>query len=342
MLRYAWAMVILAILSECGTNVFAAESPMPLADDSPHARHFKSFLAERPRVASILWRRHLYPNAQNPAKDSGIPKEAALPQLLHSRWDNDRLFYSQVFEKRSDIDGTCTRCMYQGRSNALGFMIVGGKLTQQVLEGLSEDAISITPGKVIMDEALNLGVRALLPGTVKWTGNAFEAQGARGPIYGTLELENGVPKRLLLSGNSPPHYRLGMKYSVEYEYKRPVVDGMLPSSFTSYKHEPEHSRTAMVKVDTFELTLSDRALDVSLFSPYRFIIPRSDTVFTYTNNAIWYRPEGATNQLAQVLRSTVLPDRTEPVKKVFFGTVIALILIPALWLGWNRHRKGAE
>jgi|GEM_PF-2809887 len=86
-------------LSEAAENLGAQESSMEPVE------RFKLFLSHRPKVASITWQRQLYPGRVKGSSD--LPKEALEPQLLHSRWDSESLFYTQTFAQNKDLDRAC-------------------------------------------------------------------------------------------------------------------------------------------------------------------------------------------------------------------------------------------
>lgn len=306
----------------------------------PMVEAFKSFLSDRPRIESIVWRRQLYPGLEKPPTE--LPAGAMKPQFWHTRWESDALFYTQQFEKRAEVDAINARGMYQGKSNSLGFTILSGILTQQLLTDGVPDGIGNSFSKAFIEEGLNLGLRGVVDKSIKWNGDRFEYRATNGTVQGLLYSENGFPKRIEITAGPMPCFFPGAKQWIEYSYKTPHPAGVLPYSFTFYQQKPGKGAVAAVEYRVYEASFSDTAMDPSLFSPTRFIVPRSDTVFTYTNDAIYYRAEGTKDQYVKLGSGIPVKHSSNLVKQVYFAGLVALILIPALWLGWSKLARRAR
>jgi len=227
--------------------------------------------------------------------------------------------------------------MYNGRSNELFFSIVGGNLTFQKVDEGSRDGLGMSAVSGVLDDVLNLGVRGLVPGTLQWSSNAFVAEVSGGRIVGTLEVLDGLPRRLTITGDGKPYYVRGAKYMIEYEFKEEPIGGMFPNSFTTYRQMPGEEKSALVKCSVYNAEIALQSLDPALFSPYRFIIPRRDSIYMYSNSAVWYRVEGTSNQLAKVLPDpTLQAHRRMWLRSLLYGLSGTVILGLVLRFGWSR------
>lgn len=296
-------------------------------DDTVEA--FKNYLSHRPPVESVLFLKSLNPQVYVMPKRS-IPPPTNV--MFHGRWKDGHMYYlQQMISSLTNVDQMGGTSIYAGRSNSFIWQIAGGKLvtefvgSTEVLPQINLSA-NVTDPKPILNDALNLGMPRMIPSSVVWTGNDFEADIEGGKIKGRLNIEDKSPISVDYHGKGT-YLNPEQRFRIEYSF---APGGNLPSRAKSYRINGTN-KTWLTETVFLGLQPASADLQLSLFDPNRFFIRRWDTVLVATNNMLYYRPQGTSNELAMV-DFTNVPLGFDKERIWFFATMVILISLPIAWL----------
>lgn len=301
---------------------------------------FKLFMQSRPVITKVIFDRQTLvgPPPGVPLPPSAI-EAATNAQHFQAAWQPDAFFIRRLWDPK-DADtligatSSTAGLLFAGKSEGKLWHIVNTNIYYSSQEANDDYVVqTVKNASDLLLTSLDFGAERMVPRSLKWNGDDFEALSDYGTkMHGNLEVSGGLPKRLSVTYEGKDFI-----YVSEFTYAGTERDRLpygLPNTvittFASGKRSIPQTREIF-----FSIECGNEDLDRSFFAPDRFMGAETQEIIA-TNKALYVIRNGV---LGEKLRD--LPDAASSRKWSRFGIVALLgaaFAAPAAFL-FVRNRK---
>lgn len=183
--------------------------------------------------------------------------------------------------------------------------------------------------RIVLLQAVNMGISELMPGSVIWNGDSFTALDLHHlPLVGKLDVEAGCPETLHLEYANRPG-----EFLIVYDYSTNSSD-TIPERINYAYVDKNGTQHDLIEYTIMSLQVSKSGIPPDDFSAKLFKLKGfTQSIQQDGNQLYWQDPQGATIEI----KSKGAPRNTA---KLFFSIIFFVsILFPLFFISHNLLRK---